>query len=394
MAVISESAPGNISYDVIVIGVGSMGSSACYFLSKRGYKVLGLEQFDIPHEQGSHAGQSRIIRKAYFEHPDYVPLLTRAYDNWNALEEETNSKIYYRTGLVYSGRPEDPVIKGVKESASLYQVPVEKLDTQWLTKTFPQFRIPLHFEALLEPDAGFVTPERAILIYTEQAIRNGATIHTKEKVMDWEKIGNSIMVTTHGNKYQCRKLVITAGAWAGKMIPGFHQQLKITRQTIAWVKPNKWDQFSYGRFPCWLFADDESALGVYYGFPILPVAEFGGPIGLKVAHHYPDTVTDPDQVNREIGAKDVEKLRYILDKYFPDAFTSVLSTKTCLYANSPDENFIIDKLPDYEDHVVIACGFSGHGFKFVSVVGEILTDLALEGKTNHQIGFLAANRFG
>ncbi len=393
MAVIPESSAGRTSYDVIVIGVGSMGSSASYFLTKRGYKVLGLEQFDIPNELGSHAGQSRIIRKAYFEHPDYVPLLSRAYENWKELETEADTKIYYRTGLVYAGRSDDAAMQGVRQSASLYQIHLQSLDPLTTSKSFPQFKIPSHFETLLEPDAGFVTPEKAILLYTELAIKKGAAIHTKEKVIDWEKNGNSISVTTNRSTYQCRKLIITAGAWSGKIIPGFDKKINITRQFIAWIKPKKWNDFTLDHFPCWLFADDERALGVYYGFPILPVAKFGGPIGLKVAHHYPGHKTDPDQVDRETGVEDEENLKYILDKYFPDAFESVLSTKTCLYANSPDENFIIDKLPGFEDYVVIGCGFSGHGFKFVSVVGEILADLAMEGKTKHHIGFLSALRF-
>ncbi|HEV8284005.1 MAG TPA: N-methyl-L-tryptophan oxidase [Chitinophagaceae bacterium] len=382
----------NNSFDVIVIGVGSMGSSACYYLSQRGYKILGLEQFDIVHEFGAHAGQSRIIRKAYFENSNYVPLLERAYENWKALEAEANTQLYFQTGLLYFGSPSDLLIKGIKQSAALYNIPLENLTSSSATKRFPPFKIPNDFEVLLEPDAGFVTPEKAILLYTEQAIKKGAKIHVKEKVIEWKKDGNGVIVTTDKNTYRSNKLVITAGAWAGKIIPGIADKIKITRQFVAWIKPKEWEQFSLQNFPCWLMSDDTKP-GCYYGFPILPVATFGGPIGLKLAHHHPALETDPDHVNRETMQEDEEDLKYVLDKYLPGCFEKWLSSKICLYANSPDEDFIIDKLPGYEDQVAIACGFSGHGFKFASVFGEILADLAIADKTELPIEFLSAKRF-
>ena len=379
------------SFDVIVIGVGSMGSSACYFLSKQGYKVLGLEQFDISHEFGSHAGQSRIIRKAYFEHSDYVPLLNRAYQNWKKLEEESGEQVYFKTGLCYFGTSDHEIIKGVKQSASLYGINIEELDATTAAKKFPQFKIPDNYECLYEPDAGFLTPEKTIKLYAQLAKKNGAEIHTGEKVISWEKSGNGIIVKTGKNNYQCNKLVITAGAWSGKMIPGFQNKLKVTRQFIAWVNPKNEKDFKLNNFPCWMIADVEKP-GVYYGFPVLPIEKFGEPAGLKLAHHHPYDETNPDTVNREVTKEDEINLQYALDKYLPGAQASFGNSKVCLYTNTPDENFIIDKLPGYED-VIIACGFSGHGFKFVSVVGEILADLAIQGVTKLQIDFLSAKRF-
>ena len=199
------------------------------------------------------------------------------------------------------------------------------------------------------------------------------------------------MITTK-NIYYSQKLVITAGPWAAKLIPGMSEQLKITRQFVAWIKPKNRKEFELGNFPCWMLADDEKP-GAFYGFPALAVKEFGEPDGLKLAWHYPGKPTDPDQVNREATAEDFQPLQYALQKYLPGSFESILTTKTCLYANSPDENFIVDKLPGFEENVVIACGFSGHGFKFVPVIGEILADFSIEGKTNHPIGFLNAKRF-
>ena len=380
------------NFDVIVLGVGSMGSSTCYYLAKQGYKILGLEQFDIPHDQGSHAGQSRIIRKAYFEHSDYVPLLERAYENWKKIEEETGAQIYFPTGLLYVGKPQDILIRGVRESALKYAIHVESLSHLEMTARFPQFQIPEGYDVLLEPDAGFVTPERAILLYVEQAIRHGASIHTKEKTISWTKAGASIEVTTSKGIYSCKKLIITAGAWAGSMIPGFSDHLQVTRQVIAWVNPAEWAPFEMGTLPCWMM-DEATQSGMYYGFPILPAGKFGGPLGLKVALHYPGQASNPDAVNRTTSVEDESHLIEALHKFLPKGYSSTHVLKTCLYTNTPDENFVIDFLPGYNDQVVVGAGFSGHGFKFVSVVGEMLADLSIKGKTQLPISFLNAQRF-
>ena len=161
---------------------------------------------------------------------------------------------------------------------------------------------------------------------------------------------------------------------------------------VAWVKPKKWKDFALYNFPCWTIADDVRP-GIFYGFPILPTGQFGGPIGLKLAHHYQGQAVDPDLINREPTAEDEEVLKYILNKYIPDAYESTLTIKACMYTNTPDENFVIDHLPGYDGVVSVACGFSGHGFKFAPAVGEVLSDLAMLGKTSLPIGFLNAKRF-
>ncbi len=374
------------NYDVIVLGVGSMGSSTCYHLASQGVKVLGIEQFDIPHELGSHAGQSRMIRKAYAEHPDYVPLLQRAYANWHSLEAETGAELYVKTGILHIGEKNSPYIAGVRKSSSLYSIPVNDVSQREMAAKYPQFRIPDSYEIVFEPDAGFVTPERSVLLFTEQAIKKGATIHTKEKTVSWKREGSTITMTTNKQTYQCKKLVITAGPWAGKMIPGLSKNLKVTRQMIAWVNPRNWKAFELGNFPCW-------SIGDFYGFPILPTSRFGGPVGLKLAHHYHGIVSDPDNLNRIPSAEDESILVDFLNKFFPEGYASTHVMKTCMYTNTPDENFILDFLPGYDNDVCVAAGFSGHGFKFSSVVGEIMADLALKGNTTHPIGFLNATRF-
>jgi len=379
-------------FDVIVLGVGSMGSSTCYHLAKRGYKVLGLEQFDIPHEQGSHAGQSRIIRKAYGEASDYVPLLERAYENWKTLESETGSQVYFKTGLVYFGAEHNPFLKTVEKSSVAYNIPVNKLTAEECHQKYPQFKLPDNYKRLEEPDAGLLTPERSILLMVQQALFNGAVVKTKEKVLGWDHQNNVVTVKTNKGTYQASKLVITSGAWAGKLISNLTIPLKITRQALAWVQPKKWDDFTLGKFPCWILERDDYD---FYGFPILPVGSFGGPLGLKLALHYPHgEATDPDFVNRNNKEADEQILVEFLNQFMPEGYQHNLEMKTCLYTLSPDENFILDFVSGHDNNVVMATGFSGHGFKFASVIGEIMADLAIDGKTALPIEFLSAKRFG
>ncbi|MBX2900747.1 MAG: N-methyl-L-tryptophan oxidase [Cyclobacteriaceae bacterium] len=378
-------------FPVIVLGVGSMGSAACYYLAKKGIKVLGLEQFTLTHEFGSHAGQSRIIRKAYFEHSDYVPLLERAYQNWKALETVCHNQFYFPTGLLYAGKPESILIKGVIESSELYGVEVSRISKAEVKSRFQQFALPDDYEVLFEPDAGLLTPERCIRAFAEQALNLGASIHTHEKVVSWKQEGDRISVTTDTQTYSCNKLIITAGAWANDFLPGLANNLHVTRQVLVWTTPRLPAQFQLNKFPCWLIDDHEHA-GMYYGFPMLDETTFGKPAGLKSAHHYPGKSTTANQVNREVTNMEVDELTTAITRFVPESCESVNQTKTCLYTNTPDENFIIDFLPNQQD-VIIACGFSGHGFKFASVVGEVLCDLATEGRTTQPIGFLSATRF-
>jgi sarcosine oxidase len=382
------------NYDVIVIGVGSMGSSACYWLAKRGYNVLGLEQFEIPHEQGSHAGQSRIIRKAYFEHPGYVPLLERAYYNWEQLEKQTGIAVYFKTGLLYHGPPGHVMMKGIREAALLYDIEINKSTSLKTGSGYSQFNIPPDLESIYEPAAGFIRPEKAVALYKDEAVRCGAEIHIHETVLEWAKENGGIKVITDKNIYYSKKLIITAGAWAGKMIPGLTTSLKITRQIIVWVKPTDEKKFMPDRFPCWMVADDKRE-GVLYGFPYLAKEQFGDPGGLKFAWHHPGELTNPDHVNRNITKEEIAHLIQQVAEYIPAVGEATLiAAKTCLYANSSDEDFIIDHLPGFDRDVTIACGFSGHGFKFVSVVGEILADLAMNGQTGLPVDFLGLKRFG
>jgi len=366
-----------------------MGSATCYELAKRGCKVLGIEQFTAPHENGSHAGQSRIIRKAYFEHPDYVPLLQRAYDKWAALEAETGSKFYHRTGIVYFGSPDNENIKGIRQAADMHNVRIESLDLSNALKRYPVFEIPDNFDAIFEPEAGFVTPEQAIETYIREAEKLGANILQNTAVLTWKQEGSKLRVITVKSAYTCDKLIVTAGAWTARILPTLGLPLHVTRQLLAWVSPPDPAAFALGNFPCWFVEDP--ALGTFYGFPLLPGNR--GPIGLKLAHHYPGVPSGADEVNGPLPSMEEEKLRYFLKKYIPSAGRQVIHRKQCLYTYSPDSHFVIDHLPGFGNRVCVACGFSGHGFKFAPVVGEVLADLGMRGKTDLPVVFLRLQRF-
>lgn len=378
-------------YDAIVIGVGAMGAASCYYLAKEGAEVLGLEQFDIPHDKGAHAGQSRIIRKAYFEHPDYVPLLQKAYQNWQKLEDATGAEIFVRTGLLYFGKPDHDLMKGIHLSAGTYHIRVDTLSETDIQQQYPQLRIPGDCERLFEPDAGFLTPERAVRLYAEMAQRHGALIQTGVQVSSWQQTPEGFEVFTSTGKYTAKKLVFTAGAWTGRLVPSLSSSLEVTLQTVAWVTPKKPALFELGQLPCWVIAEEDQP-GVYYGFPSLPPGRFDGPAGFKLGHHYRGPATEPDNPERVVPEYEEAKLIRVLNKYFPEGYHSTHVLTTCLYTNTPGENFIIDFLPGHENKVVIAAGFSGHGFKFVSAVGEIVGDLTIRGKTALPIGFLNAAR--
>jgi sarcosine oxidase len=378
-------------FPVVVLGVGSMGSAACYYLANRGVKVLGLEQFDITHEFGSHAGQSRIIRKAYFEHPDYVPLLQRAYQNWKELERDCHAQLYFPTGLLYAGKPDGTLIKGVKESAKLYGIEVNTLTEAEIKSRFPQFVFPDGYDVLFEPDAGFLTPERSIKAFATKAKEKGAAIHTHERVISWKQHDKLTYVVTNQQTYTCDTLIITTGAWADKFLPDLAPLLTVTRQVLTWTIPHQPEQFQPDKFPCWLI-DDHDQPGMYYGFPMLDERKFGLPAGLKSAYHYPGMPTSVADVNREVSHEEAQQLTRAISKYIPTSCRSIHQTKTCLYTNTPDEHFILDFLPGSKN-VIVAAGFSGHGFKFASVIGEIVSELVVNGKSNLPIGFLSATRF-
>ena len=371
-------------YDVIVVGVGAMGSSACYHLAKRGARVLGLEQFDIPHARGSSHGQSRMIRMAYYEHPDYVPLLRRAYELWDEIEHASGQKLLHVTGGLYMGPPDGEVVAGSLQSARQHGLEHELLDRAETARRFPQFTIPDEWSALYEPRAGFLLPERTVAAYAEAALRHGADLRGHEAVVAWRATERGVGVRTTRAEYEADRLLFCGGPWSAKLMTDLGVPLVVTRQVLGWVWPRKPELFELGRLPVWAI---ERPQGLYYGFPMMD----GSP-GFKLADHGRGAETDPDRVSREVGSDDEETFRPALARFVPDAQGPTLAMRVCLYTHSSDSHFIIDRHPEYE-RVVLACGFSGHGFKFASVVGEVLADLTVDGRTRLPVAFLGLNRF-
>ena len=352
----------NQHYDAIVIGLGAMGSAAAYHLAKRGHKVLGIEQFNIPHEKGSSHGLSRMIRSAYYEHPDYVPLLKRSFQLWRELQNETLTHILHLTGGLYMGKRESELIAGSLAASRTHNLPYEFYEREELNKLFPQFQVPDDFVALQEHEAGYVVPEQAINAHTHLAMRHGATLHGNEPAQSWKSDAKSVTVTTTNNTYQADQLIITSGAWTSKLLTDLNVKLDVTRQVMGWVQPKRRDPFLLGAIPVWAIGHDDGSL--HYGFPITAESP-----AMKIAHHKPGEPTDPDTINRNPQPADEKTFRGAIKLFLPDADGPLHSIRICMYTNSPDHHFIVDRHPTQE-RVTIAAGFSGHGFKFAPVIGE------------------------
>jgi sarcosine oxidase len=381
------------SFDVIVVGVGAMGAATCHALARRGVRVLGLERFDVPHAQGSSGGHTRLVRLAYYEHPDYVPLLRRAYELWDALGEEAGTQLLYRTGALYLGRPDGHLVAGSLQAARQHGLAHELLDAHAVAERCGPFRVPGHFAALYEPEAGFVLSERAIAAFADRALRSGAVLHGREPVRSWHADAQGVRVFTDRGTYHAGHLVLTVGAWTSEHVRDLGIPLTVTRQVLGWVWPRTPERFALGRFPCWAIEDDVDGFqGIYYGFPMLSGPALDMP-GLKVAHHAPGPVTDPETLDRLPTAADEADFRPVLGKYLPDGDGPLLSMRVCMYTMSPDQHFVIDRHPAHAN-VTIGCGFSGHGFKLAPTMGEALADLATQGRSDLPVAFLSSARFG
>ena len=376
-------------FDVIVVGVGAMGSAACYQLAARGASVLGLEQFGIPNTLGSSHGESRMLRLCYFEHPDYVPLLQRACELWVRLEHDSARKLLHTTGGIYMGRPDSEFISGTLRSAVQHRLAHESLDHAQLAHRFGQFNLPKDYVGVYEPGAGLLLPERVISAHAELAMRQGAVLHGQEPVRDWQAGDDGVVVHTDRATYHADHLVVSGGAWSSRLLGDLGVELVVTRQVVGWVWPKRPELFELGALPIWAIDNPRRGQpGLLYGFPMLPETP-----GLKIAHHFPGEPTTPDTIDRQALPGDEDDFRPALGRFIPHADGPLLSMHVCMYTNTPDSHFIIDRHPAH-DRVTLACGFSGHGFKFASVIGEALADLALTGRTDLPIEFLGLSRFG
>jgi sarcosine oxidase len=374
-------------YDVIVAGLGGMGSSAAYHLAGRGKRVLGLERYSPAHDRGSSHGQSRIIRLAYSEDPAYVPLVLRAYELWERLERETGEDLMTLTGGLMIGPPGTKFFEGSKESAERYDLPYEVLDAADLKRRYPVFEPTPDTVAFFEEKAGFLRPEASVKAHLDRAVSLGADLRFEEELLSWEPTEYGVLVETTSGTYEAEQLVVSGGAWTPKVLADLGLPLEVTRQLLFWFDPKGGvEPFLPDRFPIFIWEPQDG--NSFYAIP----AHEGPRGGVKVAFFRADgKPADPQTIDREVHDEEVEFIRSYLARYVPALDGDFLYAKTCMYTNTPDEHFVISAHPKYPQ-VAIAAGFSGHGYKFCSVVGEILADLATEGETQLPIDLFSPAR--
>ncbi len=376
--------------NVIVIGLGAMGSAAAQHLAERGCSVTGFDQFAPPHSFGSSHGLSRIFRQAYFEDHRYVPLLMRSFELWQRLERDSGQRLLHLPGALVIGPTDGQLVRRSAESAREFELPYEILDGAELKRRYPVFAGKPETTALLERNAGYLRPEACIEQQLRQAAKAGAELHTNEPVVGWEAGpgGSGVTVRTANGTYAADHLVLTAGPWSPRILAEPGLPLRVTRQVLCWFKPKQsLENFREDRLPVYLIEEDGNR-PLLYGFPLTgPDAE-----GVKVALHGVDEVCTPETIGREIRPADERAIRERLADTLPGLAGDLIHAETCMYTMTPDENFVIGPHP-HHSAVTIAAGFSGHGFKFAPVVGEILADSVLQSSARWDLDLFAPQRF-
>ena len=375
-------------FDVAVIGLGAMGSAALAFLSARGIKAIGIDAYFPAHALSSSHGDSRLIRLGYFEDPSYVPLLRRAYQNWRSLEARLRAEILTITGVLQIGAPHSKIVSGTRSSCEMHGLAYEELDKAAMAARFPAFQLDDGEMAVLDPQGGYLRPEAAVMGYLKLAAEDGAVLHFGEKVISIEPDDAGVTVSSANGRYRAGKVIVSTGSWIGELVPQLKAHAVPIRQVVAWYQPCDGFATEPQRMPC--FLRDEGGEGSYFGFPAIGID------GVKIGRHahFREPI-DPDQPNPPVNDADRALLDGFIAKRLPAAAGRRVRATTCRYTMTPSEDFLIDLVPG-QQNVVVASPCSGHGFKFTSVVGEILADLALDGGTKLAIGafsFAAMDRF-
>jgi sarcosine oxidase len=370
-------------YDAIVLGVGGVGSAALFHLAGRGAKVLGLDRFSPGHDRGSSHGRTRIIRQAYFEHPDYVPLLFRAYELWDDLGTRRGSALRHEIGVLQVGPPESSVLSGVCDSARQHRLDIDELDAREIQERFPGFRADEGWQGVFERRAGYLDVEACVVAHAEEAVKVGAELQTRVEVRCWSSKPDFIEVETTAGRFESNRLVVTAGPWAPQLLRDLGVPLEVRRKPQFWYPAP--DEYRADRgCPAYLF---DLPNGIFYGLPAI------GDFGLKAAEHTGGAiVTDPLNLSRVLNHNDQDRIEQFLSAYLPGVGRPCTQHSVCMYTLTPDEHFLVDLHPA-EERIAFAAGLSGHGFKFTCVLGEALADLALCGSTELPIGFLSLKRF-
>jgi sarcosine oxidase len=372
------------NYEAIIVGLGAMGSAAAYHLARRGCKVLAFDRFRPPHTQGSSHGDSRIIREAYFEHPVYVPMVQRAFELWAELEQRSRAELYLQTGGLMIGAAESELVTGALRSAREHGLAHELIDADAIRERFPALQPADDMVGVLEARAGILFPERCVAMHLELAREAGADLYFDEPVLSWAARGSGVRVVTRRGEYDARHLIATAGSWVSALFPDLALPFTIERQTLYWFEAQgAADLFDAKRCPIHLWQFDGRHF--FYGFPDLGQ-------GVKVARHHDGQATTADLVDCDVSANEVDDIRDLVRRFVPRADGRLRKSAVCLYTNTPDEHFWIDRHPAHPQ-VLIVSPCSGHGFKFASVIGEIVADSLIEGRSRFDLSLFRTRFF-
>jgi len=370
------------TYDAIVLGLGTMGSASALELARRKASVIGFDQFHPPHSIGSHGGQTRVFRAGYAESPEYVPLVHRASDRWESLGLEFGVRLLNRSGLLTMGLEKSDALRGIQHCADLKLV-IEKLSAEEIRYRYPAFHLPPGFIGLLEPAAGWLDVEAAISGMQKHALNLGAELFPNEAVLDWQSLNGEVVVRTALRSVHARRLIITAGSWTSQILHSLDIPIRILRKTFVWFNPLLPAEFAEGSLPVFGLPPNS-----FYGFPNI------GGNGVKVAEHWGGEHLSCPADAQPSGPHDFASILETAGRFLPGlagespaSSNRIIQSANCLYSMTPDEHFILDVHPVYPS-IAFAAGFSGHGFKFAPVIGEVMADLALEGHTELPIGFL------
>ena len=368
-------------YDAIVLGTGGVGSAALFHLAKRSSRVLGLDRFSGGHDRGSSHGETRVIRQAYFEHPDYVPLLLRAYQLWHELEALQQQQLFYQVGLLEVGPTNGRLMQGIRSAAIQHQLTVASISPQQMKQRFPGYRLPENCEALFEPMAGYLLVEQCVLAHLAEAKKRGAEIHCDEEIHNWKvNDAGTVIVSTNRQLYTADRLIVTGGAWAGDLLSSLKLPLRVVRKHMHWYacEQNSCYHEQQGA-PTFFY---ETPVGMFYGFPQR------NDRGLKLAEHTGgEPIDKPLEIGLAVDPVDRQLIEQFLSEHLPNVTLQPVDHTVCMYTLSPDEHFIVDTHPDHSQ-VAFAAGLSGHGFKFSSVLGEVLAELVWDGNPRLPIDFL------
>jgi sarcosine oxidase len=369
---------GFAAYDVIVAGLGAMGSATAFFLAQRGARVLGLDRFRPPHALGSTHGGTRIIRETAFEGPAYVPFVRRAYECWDAIERATGRALLTQTGGVFIGSPQGLVVGGSRASALAHGVPFEELSGPELARRFPAYRPAPHAVGFVDPRAGILPPEECVRACLDYAAGRGADLRFDEPLERWEANGTGVTVITARERHTAAHLVLATGAWMQEPLAGIGVRTVVERVLMHWFAPGDPAPFAPGRCPVSLieYAPDQ----VFAGFPL----DGAGTVKVTV-HHGGAVATAATTVDRQVAPAEIEAMRSLLVRFLPAAAGRWVRSAACLYTNTPDGQFLIDRHPACE-RVILASPCSGFGFKFASAIGEALSQLALDGAARQDLG--------